>query len=117
MRAQMRRAAASLLAFVCLSSCAHESARSPARTPDAREQPRAERPPRVVVTLVVDQLAAWIAAQRWPLLPPEGGFARLRREGTYAKEMRYAHAATDTAPGHAALYTGNTPRGSGIFGN
>ena len=71
----------------------------------------------MVVTLVIDQLAAWIAAERFPLLPESGGFARLRREGTWVREMRYDHAVTDTAPGHAALYTGATPRASGIFAN
>jgi hypothetical protein len=71
----------------------------------------------VLVTIVVDQLAGWVAAERWPELPADGGFARLRREGTWIKDMRYAHAATDTAPGHSALYTGVTPRESGIFAN
>ena len=41
----------------------------------------------------------------------------MRREGTYAREMRYAHAVTDTAPGHAALYTGLPPWKSGVWGN
>ncbi|WP_394833109.1 alkaline phosphatase family protein [Pendulispora rubella] len=72
---------------------------------------------RVVVSFVVDQFAAWIAAERLPLLPENGGFARLRREGTWVQRLRYAHAVTDTAPGHAALYTGAMPRDSGIFGN
>ena len=71
----------------------------------------------VVVTIVIDQLAAWIASDRLPLLPADGGFARLRREGTYVREARYAHAATDTAPGHAALYTGAWPRLSGVVAN
>ena len=65
----------------------------------------------------MDQLAAWIAAERWPELPPDGGFARLRREGLYVRELRYDHAVTDTAPGHSALYTGAVPRDSGIIGN
>jgi len=69
------------------------------------------------VTIVVDQLAAWIAAERWPLLPADGGFARLRREGLYVRELRYDYASTDTAPGHSALYTGEVPRESGIVGN
>ncbi len=30
------------------------------------------------------------------------------------RELRYAHAVTDTAPGHSALYTGVVPRASGI---
>src|SRR5438270_499974 len=70
-----------------------DAGRSPPAAPPAA-------PPRswpVVVSIVVDQEAAWIADERWPLLPADGGFARLRREGTYARDMRYAHAATDTA--------------------
>jgi hypothetical protein len=69
------------------------------------------------VTLVVDQLAAWIADERLSLLPADGGFARLRREGTWARDVRYAHASTETAPGHAALYTGLPPRDTGIYTN
>ncbi len=79
-------------------------------TPVARTTP-------VVVALVVDQLAAWIASERWPRFPASGGFARLVREGTLVPAMRYAHAVTDTAPGHAALFSGAVPRESGIFGN
>jgi hypothetical protein len=71
----------------------------------------------VVVSIVVDQLAAWVASERLPKLPKDGGFARLLREGTYVRDMRYAHAATDTAPGHAALYTGAPPRESGVWAN
>lgn len=71
----------------------------------------------MVVTIVVDQLAAWIASERLPLLPPTGGFARLLREGLWVRDLRYAHAVTDTGPGHAALYTGAPPRVSGMFGN
>jgi len=71
----------------------------------------------LVVSIVVDQLAAWIAAERWPQLPEDGGFARLRREGLYVEDLRYAHAATDTAPGHAALYTGRVPRETAIVAN
>jgi hypothetical protein len=69
------------------------------------------------VAIVVDQLAGWIAAERWPELPSDGGFARLLREGTWAKRLRYAHAVTDTAPGHSALYTALVPHQSGIFAN
>jgi hypothetical protein len=71
----------------------------------------------VVVTVVVDQHAAWIAAERWPELPSTGGFARLRREGTWVRDARHEHACTDTAPGHATLYTGASPHDHGIFVN
>jgi type I phosphodiesterase/nucleotide pyrophosphatase len=83
----------------------------------ARAPATPTKPPAPLVTIVVDQMAAWIAAERWPTLPPTGGFQRLMREGTYFRDMRYAHAVTDTAPGHAALYTGNVPRSNGIFAN
>ena len=71
------------------------------------------RPP-VLVTIVVDQLPAWAALEKVPLLPDDGGFARLRREGTWMRDVRYAHAMTHTGPGHAALYTGRPPVESGI---
>jgi hypothetical protein len=71
----------------------------------------------LLVTIVVDQLAAWIARERWPELPASGGFARLRREGLTVRELRYLHAATDTAPGHSALFTGAPPQVNGIFAN
>lgn len=70
-----------------------------------------------MVAVVVDQLSAWVAQSRWPELPPSGGFARLRREGTWVKNMRFPYAVTDTAPGHASLHTGKVPAESGIFGN
>lgn len=71
----------------------------------------------MVVALVVDQLSAWVADERLPHLPSDGGFAKLRREGTWAKIVRFPYAVTDTAPGHAALFTGKTPSESGVWGN
>jgi len=69
------------------------------------------------VSIVVDQFAGWIAEERLQFLPENGGFARLRGEGTWARDLRFAHAVTDTAPGHSALYTGLPPRETGIFAN
>jgi hypothetical protein len=71
----------------------------------------------VLVVLVVDQFAAWIASDRLHTLPVGGGFARLRRDGLYVRELRYQHATTATAPGHAALFTGLPPRESRVFAN
>lgn len=81
------------------------------------EPPRAAWRGPITVGLVVDQLSAWVMSERLAALPSSGGFARLAREGTRVTRMEYAHAVTDTAPGHAALYTGKTPRETGIFGN
>ena len=78
--------------------------------------PRRERGP-IAVAIVVDQLAAWVLRDRIDRLPSDGGFARLRREGKYFKEMAFAHATTLTAPGHASLFTGKLPREHGIVAN
>lgn len=88
-------------------------------TPPVAQPVHVVKPQRapIVVAIVVDAMAAWIADERWGTLPSDGGFARLLREGTYAREVRYAHAVTDTAPGHAAIYTGVTPRENGIVTN
>jgi hypothetical protein len=86
-------------------------------TPAARSPTSKPKGVRLLLAIVVDQLSAWEAAERMPMLPPDGGFARLRREGLWVQELRYEHAVTDTAPGHAALYTGAVPRESGIYSN
>lgn len=96
------------LLAISLSACA-----STRPAPTRADAPRGP----LVVSVVVDQFPAWLAADRLGELPAEGGFARLRREGTWHRQLRYHHAATDTAPGHSALYTGRTPRESGILAN
>jgi hypothetical protein len=71
----------------------------------------------ITVAIVVDQLAAWVLRERIDQLPSDGGFARLQREGRYFPEMAYDHAITETAPGHASLFTGKVPREHGIVAN
>lgn len=102
-----RKVVAALLLSLLVAACASAPKPTPA--------PQSAAP--VVVTIVIDQFAAWIAAERLALLPADGGFARLRREGTWARQMRYAHSITETSPGHAALYTGVVPRANGIYSN
>lgn len=94
------------IALCALAACGEPAA------PRAPRPPPAARGP-LVVTIVVDQLAAWIAEERLERLEG-GGFARLRREGTWVREARYPHACSETAPGHALLFTGALPRDSGI---
>jgi hypothetical protein len=101
------------MALALAAGCAPAAGPSAATMPAASATAKAH----VVVAIVIDQLGAWVVDERAAELPPEGGLARLRREGTYVRDMRYAHASTDTAPGHSALYTGAVPRDSGIFGN
>lgn len=77
----------------------------PARLPEAR----------LLVLIVVDQLGAETLARFEPGL--DGGLHRLLTEGVRFDEARHRHAATLTAPGHAALASGLDPRHSGIVGN
>ena len=97
-----------VIALLALSAC---------RPPAVRSAGAVALAPRVLITIVVDQMASWMADERWATLPADGGFARLRREGLTVRQLRYEHAVTDTAPGYAALYTGAVPRDSGIFAN
>ncbi len=108
--AACRRAESAPKANAAVAPAATSASASPSASPAKPAAP-------VVVTLVVDQLAAWVLAERIGELRPSGGFARLAREGTYLREARYAHAVCDTAPGHAALYTCAPPHESGIHAN
>lgn len=117
MRAGRLVAVVSMLAGA-VAGCHSNGGRPVPRDPGRRVRAPAAAPRSpFLVVVIVDQLAAWVADERWPALPFEGGFARLRREGLFVRDMRYAHAVTETAPGHAALFTGAPPRASGIFGN
>jgi Type I phosphodiesterase / nucleotide pyrophosphatase len=71
----------------------------------------------VLLVVIVDQLGSWVFQARSSSLAEDGAFAGLSREGLYAPELRYEHATTSTAPGHAALFTGLPPRESGVFAN
>lgn len=106
----MRPAVLGLLALVSAAAC-H------APVGPARSAPPLSTKAPVVVALVVDQLSAWVAEERVPELPPDGFFARMMREGTWVKRMRYPYALTDTAPGHASLHTGRTPNETRILVN
>lgn len=109
-RAALRRSSFVLLVPLLAAAMAECRARAPQAAAAAGRGP-------LLVTIVIDQMAAWIAAEHWPELPESGGFARLRREGLTVQQLRFAHAVTDTAPGHSALYTGAVPRATGIVAN
>lgn len=110
-------ALATLLLAACASHDAEVQSHPATTAATATATATTQVSPPLVVALVVDQLGAWEIAERVHELPKGGGFARLLREGTYARDMRYAHAVTETAPGHVALFTGTAPYRSGIYAN
>jgi arylsulfatase A-like enzyme len=69
-----------------------------------------------VVQITVDQLRADLLP-RYRARFGHDGFARFLEHGAYFPVARYAHAATETAVGHATLFTGALPSSHGIVGN
>lgn len=72
--------------------------------------------PKLVVGIVVDQMRADYL-YKYENMYGEGGFKRLMREGFNFKNAQYNYVITETAPGHASIYTGTTPSTHGIIGN
>jgi predicted AlkP superfamily pyrophosphatase or phosphodiesterase len=71
--------------------------------------------PSLVMLVVVDQLRADLLDRYDNLFT--GGFRRLRDQGYGYVNASHAHAATETAVGHASLSTGTHPSKHGIVGN
>ncbi|WP_053234511.1 alkaline phosphatase family protein [Sandaracinus amylolyticus] len=100
----MRRA---LVLFMVLVGCGSTPPRTSA--PSAR--------PRLVVVAVYDQLGSDVLAAHLPHLDPDGAIRSAIARGRYVQRARYAYSATLTAPGHAAIHSGASPRDSGIGSN
>jgi hypothetical protein len=107
----MLRRPTSPLSAAALSLAAAAGATSLA-TPLAAQTPP---PPTLVVQLTVDQLRPdyldRYAAQF------TGGLARLLRQGAFFTEAYHDHATTETAPGHATLWSGRFPAHTGVVIN
>ena len=71
--------------------------------------------PRLIVVVVVDQMRYDYLTRFQDLY--QGGFRTLLEKGAVFTEVRYRHALTLTAPGHAAIMTGRHPATSGIPSN
>lgn len=72
--------------------------------------------PKLVIGIVIDQM-------RYDYLIKfrnnftKGGFLKLMNEGIFLKNVHYNYIPTYTAPGHASIYTGTTPRFHQIIAN
>lgn len=72
--------------------------------------------PKLVVGIVVDQMR-YDFLTRFSSKYGEGGFKRMMREGFNCKNNHFNFVPTYTAPGHASVYTGTSPKYHGIIGN
>lgn len=71
---------------------------------------------KLVVGIVVDQMR-YDYLTRYESRFGEGGFKRMIREGFNFKNNNFDYVPTYTAPGHASVYTGTTPKYHGIISN
>ena len=76
----------------------------------------ANRTPRLVVGLVVDQMR-WDYLTRFQERFGDRGFKRVLNQGFSCDNTIIPYAQTLTAPGHASVYTGSVPSIHGIVGN
>ncbi len=74
------------------------------------------RSTKLVVGIVVDQMR-YDYLNRFATHYGEGGFKRMMNEGFNCKNNHFNYVPTYTAPGHASVYTGTTPKYHGIIGN
>lgn len=76
----------------------------------------AQPSPKLIVLVVVDQMATWVYEASRPHWGP-GGFRRLEAEGVRFRQSAFAHSCTQTGPGHASIATGAIPLHHGIVAN
>ena len=72
--------------------------------------------PKLVIGVVIDQMRADYL-YKYQNRYGENGFKRLMREGFNFKNANVNYIPSETAPGHASIYTGTTPSYHGIIGN
>jgi hypothetical protein len=84
---------------------------------DARAARARPERSRLVVSVVIDQLGSATLSKLEPLLAADGLLAHARRHGVVYEQVVYPFAATLTAPGHAAIYSGAPPARTAITTN
>ncbi len=77
---------------------------------------QSQEKPKLVVGVVIDQMRADYL-YKYQSRYGEEGFKRLLREGFNFKNTNINYIPSETAPGHASIYTGATPSYHGIIGN
>jgi hypothetical protein len=71
----------------------------------------------LVAVVVLDQIGSWVLERHLEQLPPSGAIRSAIARGAWHRRVAYEHAATLTAPGHAAIFTGTPPAESGVGAN
>lgn len=101
-----------LLVFTINSSHAQKST----TTNQSTKVTKLNESPKLLVGIVVDQMR-YDYLTRFYNKYGEGGFKRMMNEGFNCKNNHFNYVPTYTGPGHAAIFTGSTPKYNGIIGN
>ncbi|MFW5920811.1 MAG: alkaline phosphatase family protein [Polyangiales bacterium] len=110
------------LLVIAAGACGPATPSSPPPSPasaggtGAGDEAPPERP-RLVVSVVFDQLASHSLEVYLPHLSEDGAIRRAAERGALHRRVAYGYAGTYTAAGHASIYTGATPVESGVFSN
>jgi len=89
---------------------------SAARTASSLPSRNRTAKPKLVLQITVDQLRGDLPTKYLDRLG-KGGFRYLIEQGTHYTNAHYRHANTETAVGHATLFTGADPARHGLVGN
>ncbi len=100
---------AAALVLVTTNATAQDSA-----APVSAAATHARTPPKLIVTISVDQFSADLFAEYRGHFT--GGFARLLQGAVFPSGYQ-SHAATETCPGHSTILTGDHPARTGIIAN
>ena len=73
--------------------------------------------PKLVLVLVLDQVPSSAILRSAPSLAKEGVIRRAIEGGMFHERVRYGFAGTNTAPGHASIFTGELPADHGVDTN
>lgn len=105
-----------LLCIACAGSGPGPSASAGRGSDQGTDAPASARAPRLVVWLTIDQFRGDYY-QRYHEHFVSGGLRRLFEQGMWYQNAHFSHAITETAPGHATLFTGAAPDRHGIVAN
>ncbi|MCZ6806781.1 MAG: alkaline phosphatase family protein [Deltaproteobacteria bacterium] len=105
-----------MAASISFSGCSHKTRQAEPTVRPVEPPGKAEVAPKLVVLIVMDQLATWVLDAYLPILPSDSVLRRAHESGAY-HQAAFPFAATQTAPGHASLTTGVPPAVHGIVAN
>jgi predicted AlkP superfamily pyrophosphatase or phosphodiesterase len=104
-----------LAAVAALSAAAFTPAMAQQAVPTARASVAALTPPKLIVTIVVDQFSANLFDQYRGRFT--GGLRRMADQGLVSINGYQTHGLTETCPGHSTILTGMHPIETGIPAN